>query len=461
MPENAAALVAARRRIEVSSSIMPRCLLDLPIWLDAKAAAGKAEHRISWVHEGHLRDGTPLLGQRIVTQKTHLPSGLLRHLDLDVAMAIGHEYITTQRQRLICDQADLLRWMGYGGHLAPPRSRITASLERLSEVLVTDQIGEECPPEGIKRYRILGGWSKSRTTGNLSTVSISLSDDWCNALETGRWTEVNLDAYAYLVRTHRSAGLARVLFAYITSCRQSLAEFSVPYGAIFNRFAQRHTDGRFRHSDPSNPRNPLSNALRLLESAGIMKFDRSAAKNGLIAGEFRSLTPDKKFTRAPRQTTIWPRDISGSFVSEPPPTRHDIETRELLKSTDLVVIEEDHQVAQSAPPLASECRAILRQLPALSGATIVQARQRGWTDAMLVRALGEVLWRAHEERAQDPAAYAVSVLHGDPSTWSKEAQKSRKNREEIKAFLYGPDGPLHGHQSGSRHLPTNKQETLG
>lgn len=459
-------IVAARRRADVASSIMPRSLLDLPIWLDAKAAAGKSEHRISWAQEGQMRDGTPLLGQRIVTQHTHLPSGLLRHLDLDVAMAIGHEYITTQRQRLICDQADLLRWMGYGGHLSPPRSRITASLERLSEVLITDQIGKECPPDGIKRYRILGGWSKSRTTGNLSTVSISLSDDWCNALETGRWTEVNLDAYAYLVRNHRSAGLARVLFAYLTSCRQSLSEFSVPYGAIFNRFAQRHADGRFRHSDPSNPKNPLSHALRVLESAGVVNFDRSAAKNGLISGSFCPLTPDKKFTRSPRQTTIWPRDISGTFLSEMAPitdhpTRPGIETREPLDSHDLVVTEDERQPAPSAPPLTAECRMILRKFPSISAATIAAARQRGWTDAQLARALGDVLWRANQDRAQDPAAYAARILRDDPSTWSKEAQKSRKNRDEIKDFLYGPDGPLHGFQRGSRHLPTNKKETLG
>jgi len=409
-------VVGARARAGHLSAVVPRQLLTHPIWLNPKTAScTTAMHRVWWdvLDQGgkitRWKRNTEVANPTApVPGSSCSPHGLLRFLDLDVVMALSHAWIM-QGDDIEVAQANLLRWMGHDNLLTAPYDELRASLRRLESTLMVFWDGEiDARPTDARRYRIVEGADFVSGPRNSTIVNARLSPLWIEALKSGRWQELDLDAYAHLTRTQRRAGLARVIYAFLTSQRDRDGRFCIPKDAIVQRYTPRKPDQRRkRYADDADPRSALVRALTVLRESGVIEPDRDAPETHLAGRFMMNAVPrlsDQGMQRTLCTTDIWgggkmPRVAASAHekipvpVSPPPPP-----------------------LIEQAPPREhtpeQESAIMLNRELRVGKAAIQKAlKNNNWSPRQLLHLMAEVYWLHKSEGQVDrPAGLLVTKL---------------------------------------------------
>lgn len=278
-----------------ASAVMPRELLWHPLWLHPRTASCALEMKRSWwdVVVGsngtinRWRRNTYVANPRANTTKGASPHGLLRYLDLDVLMALSQAYLRQGIRDLEIAQADLLRWMGYDDLLSAPYNELHSSLDRMVHTRIKLWSGspDDVPPDN-EVIQLITEQVQQDGPRNSVVFNARLGHLWTKMLEEGTWQEIDLDAFAHLARNYRRIGLARVIYAFLTTNRERDGRFCVPKDAIVQRYVPRKPDQvRKRYADDADPRSSLVRALQVLREAGVVA-PTSDAPAEFLSGRF-------------------------------------------------------------------------------------------------------------------------------------------------------------------------------
>ncbi|MBA3683893.1 MAG: hypothetical protein H0W72_01430 [Planctomycetes bacterium] len=406
---NAVDVLEARDRMGHVSGLVPRQLLMHPIWINPKTASCTSQLHRQWWDPVEMEDGSVVRWKRHTeisnplgadTTSRTSPHGVLRFMDLDVVMALSHAWLT-QGEHIEVSQADLLRWMGYDDLLIAPYDELHSSLQRLQATSIALWDGDE-RPKNTRVFRIVESAEFVTGPRNMKILEARLSPYWLDALRSGRWQEVDLDAYAHLTRNHRRFGLARVIYAYLTACRTTDGDFSVLKDAIVQRFAPRKPDGKsLRYADHANPKSALVRSMGILREAGVI-----VASDGLpthLTGRFVSQGIPRLSDQF-RQTRLCTSDIWGQGAA---PT--------LLPS----VNETESQPAPvpaapaAAQPITDPVRlsiALLNRDVRCNKTVFQKAVAKGWSHEQLLHAIAEVFHGYRTGSVQRPGALLATFL---------------------------------------------------
>lgn len=285
----AAGELARRRRHGELPLVAPKVILDTPIWLHPRKAAGLSHYVQRYTN---LLGGTPIpctveVANSLPMDGRASSGGVLRHTDLDVLMALSLAWTNAgcpsgPTATVEVEQRDMLRWLGFDNLTKAPYQELRACLERLEFTTVAVWSGSETPPPGTRPFRLLEGQTVREDVhaqGKPKVLNVRLSDVWREALASIHdWQAVDVHAYAHLVRTHRRLGLARVLYLYLMCSREKDESFSIPYTMIRDRFAQRKSNGSLVYANPMDERGTLGRALKALHTSGVVQFKEQPNK---------------------------------------------------------------------------------------------------------------------------------------------------------------------------------------
>lgn len=418
------------RRVGLQPTVAPKIILQSPLWQDPQYAGRHVSMRRRWKD---LDDEQSAWVAELVNVLPKDPSepapswGLLRYLDLDVTMVLSLQWTLTGSRNVEIEQRDLLRRMGYACLESAPYDELHASLRRLSHTKVA-VFREGTPNHQVEPWQIIDDSQRSApgVPGSGSVITARISRLWEDALVSGTWQAVDLNAYSYLVRVARRNGLARILYLYLASWRDGKAGFDVPLYGIINRFAQRRSDGRLRYFPLSDPRCLLRKALDLLQANRVIQITRNIdgeyLESARLSGRFLETPPPELPTMARQLAYLAPSLWIQNEVSEVPAlptssiTPHSVEST----ATEWSVVESTY---------CEQTLSILldRFSPALPRQRIKVAREGGWEIRQLWVAIGLVLWKWEAERSvENPAGFLQSILKSgmaDP-TYRKNFRKA-------------------------------------
>lgn len=415
-------VVEARARAGHLSAVVPRQLLTHPIWLHPKTASSTSSmHRVWWdvIDQGgkisRWKRNTEVVNPTAPDAGTGCsPHGMLRFLDLDVVMALSHAWIM-QGDDIEVAQADLLRWMGHDNLLTAPYDELRASLRRLESTLMVFWDGEaDARPSDARRHRIVEGADFTDGPRNSTIVAARLSPMWIEALKSGRWQELDLDAYAHLTRTQRRAGLARVIYAFLTSQRDRDGRFCLPKDAIVQRYTPRKPDQRRkRYADDADPRSALVRALTVLRESGVIEPDRDAPDTHLAGRFVMNAVPrlsDQGMQRRLCTLDIWgggqaPR-VAGpgpdqattpSAAPLPPLTEQPVPPERTPEQLSVIMLNRELRVGKAAFQTAIS--------------------KQGWSPRQILHLMTEVYWlHKFEGQVERPAGLFVAKLRDSAPT---------------------------------------------
>lgn len=428
-------IVAAKERAGIRSAVLPRDLISHPIWLHPKTAACAGQMHRSWwepveidgvVHrfERHSEVINPLTTEG---KEAASPHGLLRHLDLDVTMALSHAWLTSGRS-VELELARVLRFMGYQRLVRAPYDEVRASLRRLNSSLIVLWSGPQ-RPEHISPIRIVETLDFQVRPGKPTILQVTISNAWMNALKTGAWQQVDLDVYAHLIRTNRKDGLARAIYAYLVTQRRNDGSFEVFKDGIVQRFAPRKPDQRrLRYKDHGNPKSALPRAMRALITAGVI----TAEDDGMmVRGRFLNRNIPR-LALLPRQTALCTADLLGGGKAPK------------------ALIEEARPSPEALPtPLGK-----LQRACHVESGLIDEARGRGWDDLAIGRVLLAAAFGAQSGSIRKPGGWAAKIIReGAVADWQRDAIHDQVDVTAARSWAYGPDGPLHQPDKGTHGPP--------
>ena len=448
-------LTAREVRLGHVPTVMPKVLLQSPIWYDPRFASSRQAFGTEYVPRSDPRE------IEISSQANILPlhpgrgeaGGLLRHLDLDVVMALSFAWTITGDRHVEMRQKDILHLMGYEDLTQAPYNELRASIRRLAATKIAIY-PKDLPENEIDWWQILEHNERFviREQGQPVAFRATLSEGWEACLRgIADWQVVDLQCYAHLVRHHRRMGLARTLYLYLASWRTSQRTFELPLRWIEERFADRNSPndltsglGSFRFKNPINAQSKLFRAFKALHQTGVIALDevKGPRDSVVMRGQFVKpkdlpALPDV-FAPRPHQTVLVHTSMWDERVAE------------------LAVIDDHGTNAMTTPPPKSPQAAppppaiespIAQHLPRLlrlvhvSKGTIDEARKAGWDDAAFSRVLFAALWEGHHQRIRSPAGWAAKIIRTD-QVWTKERLAEQYPLAEIAAWALGPDGPL-------------------
>lgn len=465
-----------------SLSGLPRRLLHAPLWLPPRQAA--QAQAISWrLSDGWRLDlANPLaLSEGVGGRPQHQASGLLRYGDLDVLLAVVHAWLVAGRPEsglVDLSTLDLLRWMGYGDSrdslVAAPYLALHASLERLRSCqfavyrdadssLADDPAGRLA----LRAPALLAGVVVQRAArpGQPTEIRARLGDEVL-AWMMDEAQAIDLDVYAYLARhpASRRVPLARVLYAAMSAWRKIDGSLDLPYGWLAERYGDRRapsttgTPGRLIFCDALTQKSRLRTAFEALATTGALPCRRIAV-NGLprIIGHYRVPQDMPRIRDQPRQKRLVELDFAAIAAAH----------RDGLP-------EPQPRIAPALPAPAPAPDPAIRDNAALLGRLLTacrvrrslvdEAKSRGWTDDALARLLVVALFKANRKEVSTPAGWSSSIIRdGSPADWTRDQLPSLGiDAAAVRAWARSPGGPLADTTpKGARHLPANKQETLG
>jgi hypothetical protein len=391
------------------------------------------------------------------------PKGVLSYLDLDVLMAITHHWIMAGMSpdgSVDVALPDVLRWMGFNSLAGAPYLELRASVYRLKLCRVSIWHREEEHLAGIAEATstLLSSATVEHggRRGHPSTMRVRISPLLMGWLQSPQTQQIDLDVYAYLARhpATRRIPLARVLYVHFSAFRDLNGDFSIQEGWIANRWGERQEDGLFAKEDALNPRTKLGRAFLALGKTGAMGCRRNLSTQ-IIHGKFLCPKEVPRLRDQPRQRRLFPLDtmaIAEAAARGEPEPQPRLTTACPAPAPAPVV----HDDAAPLGRLLTACR-VKRSL-------VDEAKNRGWSDDTLSRLLLVALWRASRREVTAPAGWAASIIRdGKPVDWTREHLPDLGiDVATVRAWAKGPGGPLADTTpKGARHLPTNKQETLG
>lgn len=432
-------IIAAKDRAGIRSAVLPRDLISHPIWLHPKTAACAGQmHRTWWepvditgsTHrfERHSEVLNPLGAES--DKMTASPHGLLRHLDLDVTMALSHAWLTDGRS-VEMELARVLRFMGYSRLCEAPYDEIRASLRRLNAAMIVLWSGPQ-RPEHISPIRVIESLDFQVRPGRPTILQVLLSSAWIDALKTGAWQQVDLDVYAHLIRTNRKNGLARIIYAFLATQRKSDGSFDVFKDSIVQRFAPRKPDQkRLRYKDHGNPNSALPRAMQCLIASGVIAAQDDGER---VRGVFLS-RDIPRIAMQPRQTALCTADLLGGGAAPQvvaiTPTLDPARTSTTPAST-------GSNSEEFAP-----FTALRREFPSIAVTKYQHARDRGFDDKSMARIMVAALFGAHQGKVRKPAGWVIArLLEDNPAAWSHDAVVEQIDVSAAKTWAYGPGGPL-------------------
>jgi hypothetical protein len=290
---------------------------------------------------------------------------------------------------------------------------LRASLERLTSTSIALWDGEQRAP-GVMPFRIVEYASVEQGAhAGSRVIKATVSRYWIESLKSGRWQEVDLDAYAHLTRSYRRNGLARVIYCYLTANRDSsLESFRVLKDAVVQRYAPRKPDGKsLRYADHGNPNSALVRAMQILRQSGVIRPDASAPDTHL-AGRF-STEGIPRIALAAFQSRICTDDIWGGGTNPQP-----AEPTASKKTPE----DDRDKTAQEGPakailrdPMRDTVVLLNREIRCAKSA-LKRAVAEGWTPAALVHLMAEVLHGMDTKRILKPGAYLAKMLQEHAST---------------------------------------------
>jgi hypothetical protein len=443
-----------RARDGQTSAFAPGMLLEAPIWNHPRTAAGSSTQARTW-RKRDVQHNVEVVNPLGPTQSGDA-HGLLRWLDLDVILALSHGALRSQSLDVAILQADALRWMGYDDLLSAPYDTLRASITRLRHVDILHWHGPERPEatsDHLDRWRLLDhakieeGASLRRGRGHV--IIAHLSQWWAQSLKNGQWQELNLDAYAHLVRSYRRYGLARVLYAYLTAQRLGVGqgEARVSWADLDWVLTPRKSDGiRRRYATLNNPNNPLPAAAMLLAQAGVID----------------PIHDDPQYLHCRFVSRGIPA-ISHRFIQQVIPGLA-LECHpwaKLLEATPSEPSQGTTNPALPAPPTAPALPTtkpppellFLQRQCRIPASLLIEARSRGWTDMAISRVLLVATYRNHLGEVRRPGGYVATIIRdGVPTDWTIDMVAEQIDVPAARAWTYGPDGPL-------RHLKPNSPAT--
>ena len=206
-------------------AIMPRPLVQAPIWRCPREAAGEAARTYSYLEPYTNRNNSPGIASHRVTTTNALPlgepgSGLLRYHDLDVAMALSWP-IANGEENAVIRLPQAMRLMGYRTLSQRAYATVHESLIRLSSVQV--RFGDHTSNGRAPLVHIFdeAQIQPSQTGGRAQEICVIPSAWWRKTISQGGWQAIDIDAYLTLRQVYPGKPLARLMFAYLASCRAS------------------------------------------------------------------------------------------------------------------------------------------------------------------------------------------------------------------------------------------------
>jgi hypothetical protein len=422
-------MIARREQQGHIPSIVPRQLLTHPIWFHPKTASCTPVVHRTWWDPVETSSGIMRV-QRHTEQSNPLgedparscsPHGLLRFLDLDVVMALSYAWIR-QGDHIEIAQADLLRWMGYDDLLKAPYDELRASLERLTSTSIALWDGEQRAP-GVMPFRIVEYASVEQGAhAGSRVIKATVSRYWIESLKSGRWQEVDLDAYAHLTRSYRRNGLARVIYCYLTANRDnSLESFRVLKDAVVQRYAPRKPDGKsLRYADHGNPNSALVRAMQVLRESGVIRPE--AGPDTHLVGRF-STEGIPRIALAAFQSRICTDDIWGGGTNPQPTAAHT--QGSAAEPTPPKMPQQGAPKPAARDPIRDSVIILNREIKCAKSA-LQRAVGAAWTPSALLHLMAEVLHGMDADRIQRPGAYLAKMLQEhaptqyatpDPQVW--------------------------------------------
>lgn len=453
IPDQLAGRMEMRARAGQTSAFAPGMLLEAPIWIHPRTAAGASTMARTW-RKRDVQHNVEVVNPLGPAQSGDA-HGLLRWLDLDVILALSHGALRQQSLDVAINQADALRWMGYEDLLSAPYDTLRASITRLRHVDILHWHGTERPEatsDHLDRWRLLDhakieeGASLRRGRGHV--IIAHLSQWWAQSLKNGQWQELNLDAYAHLVRSYRRNGLARVLYAYLTAQRLGVGqgEARVSWADLDWVLTPRKSDGiRRRYATLNNPNNPLPAAAMLLIQAGVIDpihddpeyLHCRFVSRGIPAISHRGVqqvVPGMALVCHPWAALLeaTPADsVPGPSASTVEPNTPAIATKPL---PELLFLQR-------------HCR-----IPA---SLLIEARSRGWTDIAISRVLLVATYRSHLGEVRRPGGYVATIIRdGVPTDWTTDMVAEQIDVPAARTWAYGADGPLRHLKPSTPATPT-------
>jgi hypothetical protein len=391
-------------------AIAPRWLLEQPLWHEPERAIKHAHFRRDFVatdpHNGFSRRMILETNNDIAGQTgRHSPGGLLRWLDMDIAVALSRAWTENRSKNLECFQKDLLTWMGYHSsnrHHSPYRE-IRGSIDRLRRTAIAlYAYGDD--RSRVPWFTILseGNLCQEQLSGRRVILQAQLSDAWTKVLSSLEdWTIFDIECYAHLARTNLRLGLSRAMYLYFAANRDwKTMQFSVSVTALHEQFGDRSgIDGPLIYRNAFNQKSRLRRAIDHLAGSGVIRFS-DVTRNHLLNGEF--IRPSSLIT----------------FATIEQERAHRIGTQEELPflTGPLLALSAQSVEAQVAIPknpprtVPKIFHTFTELLPSLRPALLQRACDNGWTQDQLSNFLGYLFWKEANGGVHSLIGLAVRLL---------------------------------------------------
>lgn len=469
-------VLAEHRRLGRNPGLCPQSFCRAPLWFEPQFASRHIQVKRIW-HDWDSQ-GSGRLQRWELHQVNNLQraedgtigaSGLLRYLDLDVAIALSMYWAQSGNGSIEIELCELLRAMGYETLDNAPYQELRHGLTRLKHVdiaLIRSGTNRALtlPWNILSEVRV----KEHHGIGQPSTINVQLSHAWEEALSQGLWQSIDLNTYILLAHRDRSNGLARVLYLYLSSWRTNNNQVRIPLSGLAERFAQRRSDGSYRFRDPiGDTRSVLYRGLQHLVVNGVFSIDRDIngveLDKGWMEGTIHFVP--SPIAPKPKQLVFLQRSLLGNPNTYNLCLEKNSQTAALPTSSataDPWVVFEQEKTAyfnETIPLLIDE----------LTGRETLQciesARAAGWRSEELWGLLGSVLWRNKVNKTiAKPTGYIAKILNHKAQDDMYRAQFVLTKSDEamsapfraVKDWLF--NGPLKDIKRPIR--PTAPKETL-
>jgi len=464
------AIAAQEERMGGVPAILPKVLLQSPIWFEPRFASARQAFGTEFMPYSDPRE------THIASQANILPrgngrgqsTGLLRWLDLDVVMALSFAWTQTGDRHVEMRQRDILQLMGYEDLTQAPYEELRGSIRRLGATQIAI-FPKGQPTDEVSWWKILDHNERVaiHEKGQPLVIRATLSEGWEMALRgIADWQMVDLRCYAHLVRHARRTGLARLLYLFFASWRKADRSFEVPLQWVAQRFADRHAPasldtgfGSFRYRNPLSPQSKLGRALKLLSDSGVLEiYDSHGTRESVrLRGSF--LQPKGLPTlilpgQGPQQTffistSMWDERIADIVPADQLPLLAAPAETPSGKPSSSHESSKDGRSQPGQPASRPQPRAgIASHLPQLlklvhlSKHLVKEARTAGWQDDGIARVLIAALWKNDQgELRKTPEAWAAAILRTDEN-WTQKKFYDEFPTSEMASWATGPGGPL-------------------
>ena len=289
-------------------AILPAWMVEAPIWLEPGSATDAMSlRRVYTGRYGELQPGTngdvlvktaPLAIEIQNTIKrvgparyTGSPSGLLRHGDLDVVIAIMQQCLGRRTREIEYETGSLLAWLGKDpAEYSQAYRALRGSIARLTSaqiVIYLDGLEQDLPIEELPApFTILVNDGRRQERG---VIRGAISDFVSNDITRGNlWQLIDVKAYRHLLITLPNSGITRVIYLFLSSLRQKDSTFSCPTAWLQERYGER-LNGQYRYASPYAPRSRVYRALKELADSSVVNF--AVSDDGTrLSGSFADTT---------------------------------------------------------------------------------------------------------------------------------------------------------------------------